>query len=275
MSNDGQREYWNGKAGETWVAWQARLDALLAPLSDAAIDKAALRAGERVIDIGCGCGTTTRQLAERGAAVWGIDISAPMLAHAKARFKGVPSLAFSQTDASSQAFTPDHQLLFSRFGVMFFDQPVAAFRNLRTGLTPEGRLVFLCWQEMAKNPWIAIAGRAVQPFLPPPAEPAPGPSGPDPFAFADTEYVAQILEQSGFRDIAFEALTPQLHVADDLDDAIAFQTTIGPLARVLAELQGEARDRALEAARAALSAHVTEDGLRLGAAAWLVTARAE
>jgi len=273
MSNDGQKEYWNGKGGETWVTWQERLDALLAPLSDAALAKAAVRAGERAIDIGCGCGTTTRQLAHRGAAAWGIDISAPMLAHASARFKGTPNLAFSQTDASTQSFTPDHQLLFSRFGVMFFDDPVTAFRNLRTALTPEGRLVFLCWQELVNNQWIAVAGRAVQPFLPAP-DSAPVPSGPDPFAFADTEHVARILDQSGFRDVAFEALTPRLHIADNLNDAIAFQANVGPLARVLAELQGTAKDQALEAARSALAAHLTPDGLQLGAAAWLVTARA-
>lgn len=274
MSNEGQKDYWNGNAGETWVQSQERLDKLLGPLSDVALERAQVKPGERAIDIGCGCGTTSRQLAERGAAVWGIDISQPMLSHAKARFKGVPDLAFSVSDASSQAFTPDHQLLFSRFGVMFFDDPVAAFRNLRTALAADGRLVFLCWQEAAKNQWLSLAGRAVQPFLPPAANPVPVPNGPDPFAFADTNYVAGILNQSGFRDIGFESLQPMLHLADDLDGAIAFQTRIGPLARVLAELKGEVRDKALNAARDALAAHVTPEGIRLGAAAWLVTARA-
>ena len=274
MGNEAQKAYWNGNAGETWVESQDRLDRLLAPLSDVALERAAVCAGERVVDIGCGCGTTSRQLAERGAAVWGIDISAPMLAHAKARFEGVANLAFSQADASTQAFTPDHQLLFSRFGVMFFDDPVSAFTNLRTALTSDGRLVFLCWQEAAKNQWLSIAGRAVQPFLPPAANPAPVPSGPDPFAFADTHHVAGILNQSGFRDITFDSLTPRLHLADDLDGAIRFQTRVGPLARVLAELQGDVREQALQAAREAFATHLTPEGIRLGAAAWLVTARA-
>jgi SAM-dependent methyltransferase len=270
MSNQGQKDYWNGAAGETWVESQERLDKLLGPLSDVAIERAAPKAGERVVDIGCGCGTTSAELTKRGAAVWGIDISAPMLAHAKSRFKGMANLAFSLTDAATQAFTPDHQLLFSRFGVMFFEDPVAAFRNLRTALAADGRLIFLCWQEAAKNQWLSVAGRAVQPFLPQTA--APAPSGPDPFAFADTQYVTSILNQSGFRDIHFESLTPELHLADDLDGAIRFQTRVGPLARVLAELQGEVRDKALNAAREALSAHLTSDGLKLRAAAWLVTA---
>lgn len=272
MNNQGQKDYWNGAAGETWVESQERLDKLLGPLSDIAIERAAPRPGERVIDVGCGCGTTSAQLARCGAAVWGIDISEPMLAHAKARFKGTENLGFSIADAVAQRFTPDHQLMFSRFGVMFFDDPVAAFRNLRTALEAEGWLVFLCWQEAAKNQWLSVAGRAVQPFLSPPA--APTPSGPDPFAFADTQYVTSILNQSGFRDIQFDSLTPQLHLADDLEGAIRFQTRVGPLARVLGELEGEVRDKALDAARGALAAHLTPDGLKLKAAAWLVTARA-
>lgn len=274
MSNEGQKEYWNGAAGETWVESQDRLDRLLGPLSEVAVARAAVQPGERVVDIGCGCGTTSAELAKRGATVWGIDISAPMLAHANTRFKGVARLAFSQADASTQTFTADHQLLFSRFGVMFFDDPVGAFRNLRTALVPEGRLVFLCWQEAAKNQWLSIAGRAVQPFLPQAANPVPVPAGPDPFAFADTNHVTNILNQSGFREIGFESLTPKLHLADDLDGAIRFQTRVGPLSRVLAELQGDQRDKALDAARSALAAHLTPEGLRLGAAAWLVTARA-
>ena len=274
MSNEGQKEYWNGNAGTTWVEAQDRLDRLLAPISDSVVNAAAVAKGERVVDIGCGCGTTSKQLADRGAAVWGIDISAPMLAHAKTRFKGTSTLAFSQADASTQAFTPDHQLLFSRFGVMFFDDPVAAFTNLRTALTADGRLVFACWQAAAANAWLSIAGRAVQPFLPQNKNPAPPSNGPDPFAFADTGYVEGILQKSGFRNVSFTSLTPTLHLADDLEGAIAFQTRIGPLSRVLAELQGNQRDLALASAKEALVPHLGPDGVRLGAAAWLVTARA-
>ncbi len=274
MGNEGQKEYWNGNAGATWVESQDRLDRLLAPISDAAVAAAAVVSGERVVDIGCGCGTTSKQLADRGAAVWGIDISAPMLAHARQRFKGTPNLAFSQADAATQKFTADHQLLFSRFGVMFFDDPVAAFTNLRTALTADGRLVFACWQAAAANEWLSIAGRAVQPFMPQNTNPAPPAGGPDPFAFADTGYVEGILQKSGFGKVTFQSLTPTLHLADDLDGAIAFQSRIGPLSRVLGELEGNQRVQALAAAREALAPHVGADGVRLGAAAWLVTASA-
>ncbi len=269
-SNQEQVDYWNGQAGETWVRAQARLDAMLKPLSDVALAKAAATAGERVIDVGCGCGATSIALAEGGAAVWGIDISAPMLAHAKARTKQLDHVAFAQADAATQTLTPDHDLIFSRFGVMFFDDPVAAFRNLRTGLKPGGRLVFLCWQSPAANPWVSTGGRAIQPFLPE-GEPI-DPKAPGPFAFADPQYLQGILQQAGYKRVDLQAVEMELTLGEDLDAAMAFQGEVGPMARVLAELSGEARDKAISAARQALEPFVTPDGVRLGAATWLVSA---
>ncbi|MEZ5596997.1 MAG: class I SAM-dependent methyltransferase [Pseudomonadales bacterium] len=273
MSNEAQIEYWNGSAGQTWVESQQHLDRLLAPLSDAAIERAAVQCGERVVDIGCGCGATSLTLAEQGGDVWGVDISEPMLALAARRAEGKGNVRFSRADASAQHFSGDHDLLFSRFGVMFFDDPNAAFRNLRSALKDSGRLVFLCWQAAAANGWLSVAGRAVQPFLPQ-GGPAVSVPGADPFAFADSDFVRGILEQAAFRDIAFTSLTPSLHLADDLEGAMAFQTRVGPLARVLAELEGDTRAKALEAARDAFKPHLGADGIRLPAAAWLVTARA-
>jgi ubiquinone/menaquinone biosynthesis C-methylase UbiE len=171
MSSDNheQIEYWNGRAGETWVAAQEQLDAMLAPISDALVERAEVMSGERAVDVGCGCGDTTLALAARGATVWGIDISEPMLNRARARAPAGAKVAFARTDAATQAFTPDHELVFSRFGVMFFADPHGAFRNLRTALTEGGRVCFVCWQAPQLNPWMAIAGRAVQPLLPQPA----------------------------------------------------------------------------------------------------------
>lgn len=270
--NQQQIEYWNGKAGHTWAEAQQRLDTLLSPITAALVQGAAVQAGERVVDVGCGCGDTSLVLAAAGAAVWGIDISEPMLAVAKARGKGVENLAFARTDAASQAFTPDHDLLFSRFGVMFFADPAAAFRNLRTALNPTGRLHFACWQPPRLNPWMAIAGKAVQPFLTEPGGEV-DPRAPGPFAFADPDYVRGILEEAGFADIRFEPLTPTLHLADTLDDGVRFLQEVGPLSRVIGELDAQSREQALTAARAALAEHLTDDGLDLGAACWLVSAR--
>jgi predicted TPR repeat methyltransferase len=270
--NSAQIEYWNGKAGATWVAAQQRMDAMLAEFTATAIGKADASAGERVIDVGCGCGDTSIALAERGASVWGIDISEPMLARARERAGGHERLAFSQVDAAVAEFTADHDLIFSRFGVMFFAEPHAAFANLASALSPGGRLVFLCWQAAAENAWVATAGRAVQPFLPVP-ETRPDPRAPGPFAFAEQDYVDDILRTAGFSDICIEPVTARLNLGATLDEAMALQGEIGPMARVLAELEDQRRDDALAAARQALKAHLTDSGVLLDAACWLVSAK--
>lgn len=273
MSDNSQQiEYWNGKAGATWVAAQERLDRMLEPLSARAVAAAATQAGERVIDVGCGCGTTTLALAASGASVWGVDISAPMLALAKARAAGLDNVAFSEGDAATHHYTADHQLIFSRFGVMFFADPRSAFANMRTSLTGDGRMVFLCWQAPRENPWVSVGGMALQPFLPEPATPI-DPRAPGPFAFADRDYLNGMLKDAGFVDIQIEDVRETVHVADSLDEAMAFQSEIGPAARALTELEGDQRDQALAAVRSALSERMTDSGLHLGAATWLVSAR--
>lgn len=270
--NSVQIEYWNGQAGETWVRRIDRIDAMLAPITQALLERAAVKPGERVVDVGCGCGTTSIELVRRGARVFGVDVSGPMLALAKQRAAGLQGIAFKQADAAIQPLTPDHELVFSRFGVMFFADPVAAFRNLRTGVTPDGRLCFVCWQAMSENAWMSTAGQAVMAFLPKPAAP-PDPRAPGPFAFADRAYLRGILEQAGFGAIEIEDFRTKLHVGDDLDQAMAFQSDVGPVARALAELEGEPRERALAAARDALARHLTPSGVDLGAACWIVRAR--
>ena len=271
QDNQAQIEYWNGEAGTTWVRAQEPMDAMLTPLSDQALTRAAAMPGERVIDVGCGCGTTTLALAERGARVHGIDISEPMLQRARERAAGMDNVEFSCTDAATAPFTPDHPLVFSRFGVMFFADPVAAFANLRRAMTEDGRLVFLCWQAPAVNPWISIPGRTVQPFLP--DAPAADPKDPGPFAFADVDYLAGILEDAGFGGVEIDSATADLQLGDGLKEAMQFLSEIGPMARVLSELDGETRETALAAVREVLAAEMTADGLSLGAAAWLVWAR--
>lgn len=268
--NSKQNEFWNGAAGDTWVRSQERVDAMLTDLSAMVLEKAAPQPGERVIDVGCGCGTTALSLAERGASVWGIDISAPMLARAKERAAGMENIAFAQADAATQELTADHQLIFSRFGVMFFADPVSAFTNLRSGLSDDGRLVFICWQAPSENPWVSLAGRVVQPFLPE-REPI-DPRAPGPFAFANADYLRGILEQAGFASISIESRTMDLHIGDDLDSAMQAQGEVGPVARVLSELSGDDRAQALAAVRELFASHMTAKGLDLGGAVWLVSA---
>ena len=269
MSNEAQNEFWNGPAADVWVQAQEYMDQMLAPLSELAVEKAALTDGERAIDVGCGCGGTSLALAESGGAVWGLDISAAMVARARERAEGAP-VAFSVGDAATQTYTPDHNLIFSRFGVMFFDDPKAAFSNLRTALAPGGRLVFICWQVPRENLWMSVAGRAVQPYLP--ETEAQDPRAPGPFAFADPNWVDEILSDAGFADIVIESITPDLRVGSTVEEAMYFQSRIGPLARAVAELDEATQVKANEAVHAALSDYLTEQGVVLRSAAWLVSA---
>ena len=271
--NDAQIQFWNGAGGETWVRAQVRLDAMLAPVSEAVLEHAGALDGQRVLDVGCGCGATSLEAVARGAAhVHGVDVSEPMLALARTRAGGDTRLAFSVADAAVAEFDAAHDLILSRFGVMFFADPVAAFANLRRALCDGCQLCFVCWQAPRANPWVSVVGAAVQPFLPLPETPA-DPKAPGPFAFADAAYVERTLSEAGFAEVALTSFETPLHLADDLDEAIDFQGQVGPLARVLAELDSSARADAIAAARAALEPYLGPNGLYLGAACWLVSAK--
>ena len=269
--NQQQIDYWNGDAGHTWASIQDRLDAMFAPLTEQLIEAAAPRSGERIIDVGCGCGETTIALADAGAEAWGVDISRPMLERAVERAGDRANLRFTETDASTFRFAPEHDLVCSRFGVMFFSDPTSAFANLRASLKTSGRLAFLCWRKPTDNPWMSVAGRAVQPFLPEPAEP-PDPRAPGPFAFADPDYMEKVLADAGFEGIDIAPIDLDLHIAPDVDSAIALLSRVGPVARIVQELSGTDREAAVAAAADALRPHVTDRGLEMGAAVWLIRA---
>ena len=271
MSNDEQAKFWNGRMGTSWVSVEDHIDQMLAPISSAAIARANTADGERVIDIGCGCGTTSMQLAASGAAVWGVDISSTMIDRAKQKDTGDVKVAFSVLDAATADYTPDHDCAFSRFGVMFFDDPKNAFTNIRSSLKPGGRLVFLCWQTPQDNPWMSIAGQAVAPFMPENA-PRPGPTDPGPFAFADTEYTRGILASAGFSNIGFDSIKRSILMGDDLDELMEFQKHIGPLAGILENADEQTATKATEAVRAAFARNAGDESLALAGAAWLVTA---
>ncbi len=198
--NAAQVAYWNESAGPTWVAMHDALDHELNDLGLAAMAALAPRENERLVDIGCGCGATTLELARRvgkGGAVLGVDLSAPMLAVARERAAaaGLDQASFLQADAQVYALEPVDGA-FSRFGVMFFADPVAAFANIRKGLRPGGRVAFVCWRQLAENPWMTVPMAAVLPLLPaPPA--APTPDAPGPFAFADRDRLFGILPRRG------------------------------------------------------------------------------
>ena len=271
IDNQQQIEFWNGDAGKKWVGDQEKMDQMLNPLSDVAIDIAEPQFDERVMDVGCGCGATTVELARRGAKVWGIDVSAPMLSRARERGEEYPGMVFTEADASSYEFSSEQQLIFSRFGVMFFANPVEAFTNLRSALVPRGRMVFLCWQAANKNEWISRVGQAVKKFLPEPTD-VPDPRAPGPFAFAEQPYLEGILSQAGFQNVEFQSLSIDLKLASTVEEALDFQSNIGPLSAVIAQLEGKIRDEAMNEAKEVLQDSMSAEGIKLGSAVWLVTA---
>jgi len=277
--NAEQIRYWNEQAGPKWVALQDLLDLQLDELGRRAMDRAGIVQGETILDVGCGCGTTTLELAQRTGEtgnVLGIDISAPMLelARRRAQDAGTRNARFELADAQThQLSCASRDVAFSRFGVMFFADPVAAFGNVRRALKPGGRLAFVCWQSLAQNPWMSVPLAAVAQHvaLPPPA----GPDAPGPFAFADRERVSGILQDAGFTDVAFEALEEPLTVGGtpDLDQAVEFLLTMGPTQALLAQADEAVRAQVVQSVRAAMAPHHGPDGVRLPAAAWVVRAR--
>jgi ubiquinone/menaquinone biosynthesis C-methylase UbiE len=272
-ANREQIDFWNGPVAEVWVEAQQRLDASLVVLTEGLVRAAAVRPGERILDIGCGCGTTAIELAELGAHVTGIDVSRPMLAHARARASGREDVEFVLGDAATYEFSPDFDLLFSRFGVMFFADPVAAFRNLARAVKPGGRLCFLCWRSAEHNPWISVPARVVQSHLGP-SDPV-DPRAPGMFAFSDADYVGGILRRAGFRDVAVEALVGSNRLGADLDEAMHFLRRIGPMRRTLETLDARQRESILAAVREALTPYESANGVALTASAWIAKARAK
>jgi len=277
--NAEQMRYWNEVAGPRWVQFQERLDHELAA-ADLALERAAPAPGEAVLDVGCGCGTSSLAIARRvgpRGRVLGIDISRPMLARARARAaaEGAAQLELLEADAQTAALEPAaFDLLFSRFGVMFFADPAAAFANLRRALRPGARLLFVCWQRLADNPWVLAPLEAIAKHVPLPPPPPPG--APGPFAFADAERVRALLERAGFAGVAIEDVRFALGLGGGgLDDAVEFSLEIGPASAALREAgaSDDLRARAAAAVREALARYERPEGVRVPAAAWIVTAR--
>ena len=279
--NADQAAYWNGEAGAKWATLQERLDRLFAGITERAIAAAAPASGERVLDIGCGCGATVLALAKgvgSGGHVLGVDISDPMLEVARRRITaaGLPQAEALLADAAAHRFEPGQiDLIFSRFGVMFFDAPVEAFINLRRALAPSGRLFFACWRPFKDNDWFAVPFKAVVPHLPPQEKPEP--DAPGPFAFADPDRVTRILGLAGFSDVAIRPFDTVLTLgrSEDMADTAGFASQVGPVSRALStatdDRQRETAERALAAA---LREHDGPDGIRLGAQLWFISAKA-
>ena len=274
--NTDQAAYWNGPAGRRWMERQDTQDVFLAPISELLLDRSHPENGERVVDIGCGCGATTIELAQRVAPtgyVLGMDISAPMLGRARERAPADLPLEFVLADATVHAFEPRRtDLLFSRFGVMFFADPVLSFANMRKALRVGGRLAFACWREPRNNPWMMVALQEAYKHVPRPPE--VGPDDPGPFAFANEQRVRRILAEAGFSSIALEVCDLTLDVAfgRGLEAAVSGALEVGPTSRALEGQPPEVMATVANAIRIAYAPLAKGDSIPLLASVWIVTA---
>ncbi len=267
-----QAAFWNGPGGQMWLASYDRIQRATAAFTVSVLQAAAAQPGEQVLDVGCGTGATTAALAAAvgpDGRVMGVDISEPLLD--VARQQGLANATFDLGDATTFAFAPAaFDLIFSRFGVMFFAEPVKAFANLRRALKPSGRLVFLCWRTPQENPWGLVPLRAVQPHLPPVER--PGPEDPGQYSFGDRARVERILGAAGFGPPSFQPVDHPVQLGRDVADAVEGLTYRGALARMFAQATPQQAENARRAMADALRPHEGADGVALTGACWLVRA---
>jgi SAM-dependent methyltransferase len=278
-TNTEQVTYWNEVGGPKWVRYQEMLDRQLDAIGRLVMDAARVAEGETVLDVGCGCGTTSLELADRvgkHGSVMGIDISRPMLEWARERAaKGkVTNVTFTHADAQAHMFRPEFDLLYSRFGVMFFEDPPGAFANLHNAMKPGGRLAFACWQAIHRNPWLGVPLMAAMKHIT--VELPATPDAPGPFAFADAERVERILTAGGFRDVRVEGhdVGIALGGGTSLEEATKLVMDLGPLARVMADASPQERRVVEDEVREAISGSMTPRGVEMPGAIWIVTASA-
>ncbi len=271
-ANVEQLRAWDGDEGAYWAAHADRFDRAVAGYHRRLLEVAAIAGDERVLDIGCGTGQTTRDAARAasGGAALGVDLSALMLEHARRRAaaEGVGNAHFEQVDAQIHPFdTAGFDVAISRTGAMFFGDLVAAFTNIARAVRPGGRLSLVTWQPLPQNEWI---GALVAAMAAGRDAPTPPPDAPGPFSLADPDRVRGILGRAGFTDIELDAVSDGMWLGDDTDEAQTF--VVGLLGWMLEPLDDSGRARALDALRASLDSHVTSEGVVYGSAAWLVRA---
>lgn len=279
LANAEQAAFWNAQPGQNWVAHQADFDTINAEVLRLLLAAAAPAPGESVLDIGCGSGTTSFEFARAvgpSGHVLGLDISEPLLAHAEQRRQvaGLEGVRFVLGDAQVYPLPPGAaDLAASRFGVMFFEDPVAAFRNIARGLRPGGRIAFAVWAGPELNPFFTLPLKVAVARLGPAAP--TDPAAPGPMAFRDRDRVLGLLAEAGLVQGAVELVTTELHHPDGPDALLRIVPGVGPIARLMRETQGTAEDLAaiITALAVELEVYRTPDGLRLPAGILIVTAR--
>ena len=276
-ANAQQIEYWNEVSGPKWVDLQEDLDVQLLPLQQALISRVPAGAGDQVLDVGCGCGASTLALGALvgdTGRVTGVDISRPMLARARDRAQGHAHIDFLEGDAQVYSLPDAHyDHIVSRFGVMFFEDPGAAFAHLHTSLKPGGTFTFICWRALEESPWMTVPAQAAAQHVPIP--PAGDPHAPGPAALCDRERTKRLLREAGFSQVEMSPHDELLHLGPDgtLDAGVDFTMKMGPVPKMLEDADTETITKVKEAIRKALTAYDGDEGLKLKSATWIVTAR--
>ncbi len=277
MANEEMRRFWNEAAGPEWVALEREFDVTLAPFSDELLRRAAAARGEHALDVGCGFGTTALALARAvgpDGRVMAVDVSAPLLERARQRAQdaGITTVIFREADAQDAALPQGHfDLVLSRFAVMFFDDPVAAFRNLLAAAKPGGRLAFACWRSAEDNPWFTFPASVIAPYV---ALPAPQPGAAGPFSFADEARVREVLAAAGWAAVVVDAFDADVVQGGGGDaDAVVRHLARGQVAVALRNATEPDRDAALAALRAAVAEHMGDGPAKWPGRAWMVGAR--
>jgi SAM-dependent methyltransferase len=275
QTDDEQTRLWNGPAGRAWVEAQELLDQMFKPFEDLLVEAVSAGSGGRVLDVGCGTGSTTlavaRLLGAKGRCI-GIDISDPMIATARARAERESTPAsFIRANAQIHAFEPESfDMIISRFGVMFFDDSVRAFANLRRAARDDAEFRFVAWRSAAENPFMTTAERAAAPLLP--NLPARRPDAPGQFAFADRCRVYSILEESGWAEIDIQPIDVACTLPEN--GLVRYLTRLGPVGRILQDADDQTRTHVIETVRATFDPYVHGSEVRFTAACWMVGARA-
>jgi SAM-dependent methyltransferase len=275
-ANARQIEYWNGPAGERWVRLAESQDRMLAGIGRAALDACDIKPGHSVLDTGCGSGSTTLEIARRvgaGGRVLGVDISGPMLGLARSRLGDNPEarVTLENRDVATFPFEAEtFDRVFSRFGVMFFVDPVAAFTNIRSGMKSGGKLAFVCWQSMEANPWQGIPFEIALRYLP--APPPSDPRAPGPLAFAEPDWVREILTGSGFVDVEIADAPIKLPIEKDAAISAEKLVQLGPVYRLIGEEAPDIKAKITDEVREAIAPYQTENGIQIDAGTWIVTA---
>ena len=275
--NSKQKEFWSGKGGDYWVVKQNEMDIMLNPLGEKALAKLNLKADSNVLDVGCGCGATTLEIAKKvsNGIVTGLDISVPMLVQAKSQssIQGISNVDFRVFDVQvDQLDNEEYDNVYSRFGVMFFENPYEAFKNIYASLKNGGKLSFVCWQNPALNPWKSLSLQVIKEYL---DMPSPPPRSPGPFAFQEKDYVQDILEQSGFSKIDFDDNQEEITMfsGKTLQDASEDYLAINPVVtEMLKDSPDNLKIEIVESLKEAFAEFYMGNGLLFPSATWIVTA---